>query len=61
MGEGLENLSNDELRKEMKNIEEEFETLKSAVIAGAQRLEDLSKDYKDILDELNGRKGGYNA
>lgn len=56
MGEELNDLSNDELRKEMKDIEQEFESLKNAVIAGAQRLEDLSKDYKNILDELNRRK-----
>lgn len=46
-----------ELSREMASINEEFETLKKAVMAGLKRLDDLSREYIQIQNELNRRAG----
>lgn len=55
MEEIYKEFSNEGLIVEIKELSNEFEELKVGVIAGLRRLEELSKYYKQCVDELTNR------
>lgn len=55
MEENYKEFSNEELIVEIKELSNEFEELKVGVITGLRRLEELSKYYKQCVEELTNR------
>lgn len=48
-------MTNSELKNELETVENEFNSLKIAVATGLQRLDDLSKNYMEIMNEIKKR------